>query len=498
MDEDAHTGPCGPQVRVRLCADCAAILATDNTGQVCGPCVRVRRDRLMAPPVLSPQWWDLERYAEVFAGRHIGSVIRAYRTDLRWRGLYGPAGISQSLLARWACMAQAHVSRTEAGPPEQHLGRLIAWAELLHMPQELLWFDLPEQTGRAYRSIMRPGSPRVLPPAPPIPGASPGFGWFAGEPAGAVVASVPDRVGLVEVEIIREMTETYRAIDNRHGGGRMRSLVVDFLSSSVGGWLWADCPQRIVKDQLFVAAAGLSHLAGWSSYDVGDRKSGGRHLRQAHKLAVAAGDVALSAEMLAGMAHQAAHAWSGALAVDLAVSARDSARRSGVGVLVAEASAMAAHAYAVNQDRPASLAALADAETMFSASEDAERPSWLAYFDRAYLAAKTGHVLAVLGDFERAEQAARDSLAMADGYDRGRMFNFSLLANILAAQGKIEEAADLAVKAVALAEDLASARSVSYLTSVATRLAPHRAHPGAAMALDRMRSAGISVNRQQN
>ncbi|MBB5890621.1 XRE family transcriptional regulator [Kutzneria kofuensis] len=452
----------------------------------------------MAPPVLPPEWWVLERYGEAFASRHIGVVIRAYRTDPRWRGVYGSAGISQSLVARWACMAQAHVSRTEAGPPEQHLDRLIAWAELLHMPQELLWFDLPERTRRVHRSPAGPGSPLPFSAAPAVPGASPGFGWFAGESAGTVVASVPDRVGLVEVEIIREMTETYRAIDNRHGGGRMRSLVVDFLASSVGGWLRADCPQRGVKDQLFVAAAGLSHLAGWSSYDVGDRDSGGRHLRQAHKLAMAAGDVALSAEMLAGMAHQAAHAWSGALAIDLAVSARDSARRSGVGVLVAEASAMAAHAYAVNRDRPASLAALTDAETTFSASEDAERPSWLAYFDRAYLAAKTGHVLAVLGDFEQAERAARDSLAMADGYDRGKMFNLSLLANILAAQGKIDEAADLAVKAVGLAADLASARSVSYLTSVAARLAPHRAHPGAAMALDRMRTAGISVNPQQS
>jgi hypothetical protein len=70
----------------------------------------------------------------------MGAVIRAYRHHCN----HGPHGLAQDVVAGWAGITQGRLSRIETGPPIQQLDRLIAWARLLGIPQDLLWFDLPE------------------------------------------------------------------------------------------------------------------------------------------------------------------------------------------------------------------------------------------------------------------------------------------------------------------------------------------------------------------
>jgi hypothetical protein len=478
----------------RWCAGCSARLASDNPTLLCAPCTRTHRDRYAAPPLLAAEWWAGERYRTVFATRHIGQVLRAYRTDPRWHPAFGPDGISQAVVASWAGVVQSHVSRLENGDPEKNIDKLTSWALLLHMPQELLWFALPHTNQDT--ATVPDSSPAALTMSLPVlaPMMSGGFGWFAGTTMSVVTAS-PDRVGMVEIEIIREMTSTYRTIDNKYGGGHARQLLVNFLDSSVRPWLWSAGGSNA---ELLIAAADLSHLAGWMAYDTGDGVIGSKHVRQAHALSTQAGDHARSAEMLAGLAHQAAHAGAGPVAVDLALAARDTAGRTGIGVLLAETSAMAAHGYAVGRDHTASRTALAEAEKTYEASENTDRPAWLDYFDRAYLAAKTAHVLALLGDLGQAESAARASLVMAEGFERGRLFNTALLANILAVQGKVDEAAAQTVTAVEMLEGMTSARSIKYLTGVAHKLAPFARNPAAQQALEQLRTAGVPLVSQQD
>ncbi|MGH4013644.1 MAG: hypothetical protein ACRDSL_06860 [Pseudonocardiaceae bacterium] len=62
--------------------------------------------------------------------------------------VYGPYGISQTLLGQWLGLRQPQVSRFETGPPLQLLDTLQHWARVLRIPPELLWFRLPEQTGQ--------------------------------------------------------------------------------------------------------------------------------------------------------------------------------------------------------------------------------------------------------------------------------------------------------------------------------------------------------------
>ncbi|MGH3452189.1 MAG: hypothetical protein ACRDQW_16000, partial [Haloechinothrix sp.] len=61
----------------------------------------------------------------------------------------------------------------------------------------------------------------------------------------------------------------------------------------------------------------------------------------------AGGDIALGAEILAGMSHQAVYLGEGTTGVDLARTARAAAEKAGVQALIAEGQVMAAHAHAV-------------------------------------------------------------------------------------------------------------------------------------------------------
>ncbi|HEY0692123.1 MAG TPA: helix-turn-helix transcriptional regulator [Kribbella sp.] len=79
----------------------------------------------------------------------MGQVFRSYRTDEFQKTWYGPSGIKQAWLGKWLGLTQAQVSRIERGESKaQNLETLAQWAQTLHMPPDLLWFDLPHYRRR--------------------------------------------------------------------------------------------------------------------------------------------------------------------------------------------------------------------------------------------------------------------------------------------------------------------------------------------------------------
>jgi len=122
---------------------CGTRLAKDNTGRQCARCERASRDKLIAPPQVSAEFWQTEQFHEAFAAQHIGRIARAYRVHSHHHAAYGPAGISQTLLGQWLGLRQPQVSQIETGPPIRDLDILVFWARTLRIPAELLWFDMP-------------------------------------------------------------------------------------------------------------------------------------------------------------------------------------------------------------------------------------------------------------------------------------------------------------------------------------------------------------------
>lgn len=457
----------GRSVPVATCGRCRARLASDNAGGLCSPCSRVDRAAVRIPPA---SFWVSEPVQRAVARRDFGLIIKAARAA-------GDPPVRQAEMGVWLGLSQAQVSRIESGrSPVNDLVKLTRWAHVLGAPADVLWF-------------------RLAPPlVPAVPAAAASEGMPTLPSAPAVVAVGPSRlIGRDEVDVVRETTRAFRQIDNRFGGGRARSAVSAYLGTEIEDALSGGRFARGARPVFERAAAELFQLAGWMSYDVGDAREGRSQLRKALDLATAAGDEALTAEMLAGMSHQAAFLRRTDETIDLALAARRAAHRSGSPALQAESAVLEAQGLALMSDARGAVAALARADKLFAKAVPENTPQFLGYFDRAYLSARFAQVLRDVGRSADAERFARDSLLMSDGYERGRMFNTALLASILADSGSVEESVSVARDAVRMAGRVRSARAQGYLRDVATRLAPYRTHADVASLLRDMVSAGVNV-----
>jgi hypothetical protein len=269
--------------------------------------------------------------------------------------------------------------------------------------------------------------------------------------------------------------------------------LASFLRTSVDQMVRNGHTKGAARNDLLSAAAEMHQLAGWISYDVGQADAGRKHLRQALRLCQDADNDGLTAEMLAGMSHHAAFHGAPESAVDLALAAREAARRSGIAALQAEAAVMEAHGLALQGDKRTCFELLHEAEQAFSRVRAGTTPQWLDYFDDAYLAAKFAHTFRDLGMPSDAEQFARRSLDMSDGYERGRLFNTALLASTLADQRRVDEACIVGTNAVSMTATVRSVRSAAYLADVGRRLAPFSTNRAVRSLYSRMAAAGLPI-----
>lgn len=139
----------------RRCVGCGTILAADNNARLCSRCGREQRDQLNTPPVLPDIFFDTDEFRTAFESRNIGKVFKAYRNHPRHLKMYGKA-LNQGLLARWLKLNQGQVSKLENGQKtEDHIGTLVEYAQILHLPQRHLWFLLP-----GHSRLIVPGAAR--------------------------------------------------------------------------------------------------------------------------------------------------------------------------------------------------------------------------------------------------------------------------------------------------------------------------------------------------
>jgi hypothetical protein len=296
--------------------------------------------------------------------------------------------------------------------------------------------------------------------------------WLTSAPACAPAGNGPLRVGHTDVEAIRELTLSYRELDNRHGGGRLRPVILSYLDDHVSHLLINGSYREETGRQLAAACGELSQLAGWVAYDCGEHGVAQRYLTLALAYARHADDHALGAEILAAQAHQALYLARPGEAIDLSRAAQAAAFKHGSATLLTECLVMEAHGHAARNDALACGTALATAERTFDRATQEDNPAWLAYFDEAYLAARMAHCFRDLGEASHAASYARRSLDMDSRYVRGRAFNLALLATACAAQDEPERACSIGRQALDLTMRLTSARSVRYVHDLVRRLRP--------------------------
>jgi hypothetical protein len=307
-------------------------------------------------------------------------------------------------------------------------------------------------------------------------------------------ALTPKRLlGSADVDVLREMTRSFRRLDNRFGGGRVHALVSHHVTHEVLPLLQDGNSRGRAERQLFAAAAELAHLAGWIAFDIADHRQAGMYLRRSLDLAEAAGAGAFAGEVLAAVSHQAAFRGDGDAAVDLAQAARHQlADGDAWPALVAEIWAMEAHGHALRSDSRACATAMGNAERALQRADSDDRPDWLAYLDAAYVAAKFGHAYRALGQPAQAVDCALRSLEMTDGYERGRLFNTTLLASAHADLGNVDAACELGELALDMAGSVQSWRTRTRLEELGHQLHPHRRPPAVRALIERMQLVGAS------
>ncbi|MGH8878435.1 MAG: helix-turn-helix domain-containing protein [Stackebrandtia sp.] len=342
---------------------CGIRLARDNTQRQCARCQRQSREKFISPLEVPAEFWDTEQFAEAFAARHMGRVSRAYRTHPFHYAVYGPYGISQTLLGQWLNLRQPQVSRYETGPALQLLDTLQHWARVLRIPPELLWFRLPADTTPladtepAGTSLAVCSPTRIIVPTGPRAARGPhseraddaerdpvlvtpwnhrgtvevaillssaggrvkrrGFlaltgpaltapahQWLVHEPESLMSGLTGHRVSGELARRFGPMVAELRRMDDVAGGGSVLGMAQQ-LFGWVAGLLDKASYDEHTGRTLHGALADLGQLCGWSAFDMGEQGLAQRYYIAGLRAAHSADDRPFGAHILASMAWQA-------------------------------------------------------------------------------------------------------------------------------------------------------------------------------------------------
>ncbi len=284
-----------------------------------------------------------------------------------------------------------------------------------------------------------------------------------------------ERVSQADIELVVRATEYMGDLDHRHGSGHVRPMAMHYLNSVVSSLFKGSYGEREGR-QLCAAAARLTELVGYMAIDDGNVALALRYYVQALRLSQAAEDRGLGGYvMAAGMGHLAAAAGYPREVTQLARAAQEGTR--GRITLTVQSCLYAAEArgYALMGDHHAhDLAAGRAVDALERADPDSD-PTWIAHFDRAYLADELAHCYV---DLQRPVLAARKAEEALIGHPdhrvRRRTIDLLLLATAHIQARRLEEACDTAKEAVELIGRLRSDLSLKYLKHFQDRLVHFR------------------------
>ncbi|MCW5249208.1 MULTISPECIES: regulator [unclassified Streptomyces] len=309
---------------------------------------------------------------------------------------------------------------------------------------------------------------RPVPPRVPAPG-----GPARRRPVGD--RGPGQRISGGDLAALRSVGELFRSIDDRYGGGHARQALVRYLEHELEPMLRATYGEQTGR-RLFGAAADLTRLAGWTSYDIAAHGLAQRYFVQALRLAQAAGDRAYGSYVLVTMSRQAVYLGHGREAVQLTRVAQQGVGTSAPPVVQTLLHAAEARAHAVIGEVRACTAALVRAERALEAARPGDDvPHWARFFDEAQLADELGHCHRDLQQFRASAQYAERSLLLrAPVFARSRLFCRVVLATARLGLGELDQACQLGAEAAGQAVEMRSVRAAEYVRDFERRLEPYR------------------------
>lgn len=278
-----------------------------------------------------------------------------------------------------------------------------------------------------------------------------------------------------DIAALRSVGELFRALDDMYGGGHARQALVRYLEHECEPMLRGTYGEQTGR-RLFAAAADLTRLVGWTSYDIAAHGLAQRYFVQALRLAQAAGDRPYGAYVLVTMSRQAVYLAHGREAVQLARVAQQGIGASTPPVVQALLHAAEARGHAVLGEVRACTASLVRAErALESVRPGDEAPFWARSFDEAQLSDEFGHCHRDLQQYRAAAQHAERALQLrAPAYARSRLFCRVVLATARLGLGDLDQACRLAAEAAAQAAEMRSVRAHEYVRDFERRLEPYK------------------------
>ncbi|MET9880894.1 Tat pathway signal protein [Actinacidiphila glaucinigra] len=285
-------------------------------------------------------------------------------------------------------------------------------------------------------------------------------------------------VGRGDLEAVRDMTSMFSRIDQKHGGGHARTAVVQYFTSDVVSLLHGRFAADAIRRAMFSAAAELAYLAGWMAFDNSEHATAQRYFTGSVKLAAEADDPPMAAHVLRAMAHQAVDLGHPQKALDLAAASVDGRRytlaspreRSLLGVVHARA-------LAATGDTARATAALLRAEDdLRAASEGDAEPGRVFFFKEAGLAHETACTLRDSGNPDGALSHFRRSVRtrQATSFKRTHAVTLGYYGDVLAQQGRIEEACATWGRALDVMDGVHSGRARQTAVRMRSALSPYR------------------------
>ncbi|MFF1968806.1 regulator [Streptomyces sp. NPDC058232] len=339
--------------------------------------------------------------------------------------------------------------------------------------------------GRSGARGPAPVRPSSGPPSSPAPSSAPLAHLASPAPGAPGAPGVPrqrqidrgpgQKVSSGDVAALRSVGELFRTLDHTYGGGHARQALVRYLEHEAEPMLRGTYGEAIGR-RLFSAAADLTRLAGWTSYDIAAHGLAQRYFVQALRLAQAAGDRVYGSYVLITMSRQAVYLGHGREAVQLARVAQQGVGSSAPPVVMALLHAVEARGHGVLGEARTCAASLARAEHALEAARPGDEvPHWGRYFDEAQLADEFGHCHRDLQQYRAAAQHAERSLQLrAPVYARSRLFCRVVLASARLGLGELDQACLLGAEAAQQAAEMRSVRATEYVTEFERRLEPYR------------------------
>ncbi|KMO97032.1 hypothetical protein [Streptomyces roseus] len=283
------------------------------------------------------------------------------------------------------------------------------------------------------------------------------------------------RVTSGDIAALRSVSELFRTLDHTYGGGHARQALVRYLEHEAEPMLRGTYGETTGR-RLFAAAADLTRLAGWTSYDIAAHGLAQRYFVQALRLAQAAGDRPYGSYVLVTMSRQAVYLGHGREAVQLARVAQQGVGSGPPPVVQALLHSAEARGHAVLGEVRAATASLVRAERALGAARPGDDvPHWARLFDEGQLADEFGHCHRDLQQYRASAQHAERALQLrAPGFARSRLFCRVVLATARLGLGELDQACALGAEAAQQAMEMRSVRAVEYVRDFERRLEPYR------------------------